>query len=57
VTASTLSLWLGPLLGLGAGLFVLYWRLKRMAQVPDATLAPAERERAARLLAGGEDTR
>ncbi len=55
--ASTLALWLGPLLLLAAGLFVLYRRLKRMAQVPDATLAPAERERAARLLAGGEDTR
>lgn len=54
---STLALWLGPLLLLAAGLFVLYRRLKRMAQVPDATLAPAERERAARLLAGGEDTR
>jgi cytochrome c-type biogenesis protein CcmH len=54
---STLALWLGPLLLLAAGLFVLYRRLKRMAQVPDSTLAPAERERAARLLAGGEDTR
>jgi cytochrome c-type biogenesis protein CcmH len=50
---TTLLLWLGPLLLVLAGLAVLYRRLKSVSRQPQADLSAADRERAARLLAGG----
>jgi cytochrome c-type biogenesis protein CcmH len=49
--ATTLLLWLGPLLLVLAGLIVLYRRLKNVSAQPPVDLSPAQRERAARLLA------
>jgi cytochrome c-type biogenesis protein CcmH/NrfF len=49
--ATTLLLWLGPLLLVLAGLIVLYRRLKNVSAQPPVELSPAEHERAARLLA------
>jgi len=49
--ATTLLLWLGPLLLVLAGLTVLYRRMKNVSMQSPVELSPAERERAARLLA------
>ena len=49
--ATTLLLWLGPLLLVLAGLIVLYRRLKNVSAQPPVDLSPAQRKRAARLLA------
>jgi cytochrome c-type biogenesis protein CcmH len=49
--ATTVLLWLGPLLLVLAGLAVLYRRLQNVRAQPPVELSPAERERAARLLA------
>lgn len=49
--AATLMLWLGPLLLVLTGLFVLYRRLKNVSAQSPVELSSAERERAARLLA------
>ena len=48
---TTLFLWLGPFLLVLAGLAVLYRRLRSVSRQPDSELSPADRERAARLLA------
>ncbi len=48
---TTLLLWLGPLLLVLAGLAVLYRRLKSVNRQPQTELSPADRDRAARLLA------
>lgn len=53
--ASTALLWLGPLLLLAGGLIVLYRRLKGQTRTADAELSAADRERAARLLAGDNE--
>jgi cytochrome c-type biogenesis protein CcmH len=54
--AVTVLLWLGPFLLMITGLAVLYRRIaRRRAQAPG--LSAAERERAARLLAEGEEGR
>jgi cytochrome c-type biogenesis protein CcmH len=50
--ASTLVLWLGPLLLLLVGLFALYRMLSRRTAAAEPRLTDAERERAARLLDG-----
>ncbi len=53
--ASTLLLWLGPLLLLAAGLFTLYLNLARR-RAPEKELSEAEHARAAKLLAAGSET-
>ncbi len=53
VKATTLLLWLGPLLLFAAGLLVLLRRLRRRS-APEPELSAAERERARKLLAGNE---
>jgi cytochrome c-type biogenesis protein CcmH len=52
--ATTLLLWLGPLLLLATGLVVLFWRLAHPRVKGDIEVAADERERARRLLAGSE---
>ena len=54
--ATTLVLWLGPLLLLAAGLFVLFRRLMRRRTVTETELSGAERERVAQLLAAENET-
>jgi cytochrome c-type biogenesis protein CcmH len=49
--ATTLLLWLGPLLLVLAGLTILYRRLRNVRAQAPVELSPADRERAARLLA------
>lgn len=49
--ATTLFLWLGPLLLLAAGFLVLFRKLARRRTVTETELSGAERERAAKLLA------
>ncbi len=53
--ASTLLLWLGPLLLLAAGLFTLFFNLTRR-RAPENELGEAEHARAAKLLAAGSET-
>jgi len=53
VKATTLALWLAPLLFLLLGLYLLYRRLKGMSSTAAAKLTAAEHERAATLLATG----
>jgi cytochrome c-type biogenesis protein CcmH len=52
--ATTMLLWLGPLLLLAAGLAILFRRLARPRVKSDAEITADERERARRLLAGNE---
>ncbi|MBM3359715.1 MAG: cytochrome c-type biogenesis protein CcmH [Betaproteobacteria bacterium] len=54
--ATTLLLWLGPLLLLLAGLATLFFRLARRRAATEVELTEAERERAARLLESGPET-
>ncbi len=54
--ATTLVLWLGPLLLLATGLFVLFRRLARRRPAAETELSGAERERAAKLLAADGET-
>jgi cytochrome c-type biogenesis protein CcmH len=51
---TTLLLWFGPLLLLAAGVIALFYRLARRRPSADAPLAPADAERARRLLEGQE---
>ena len=51
--ATTLALWLGPLLLLAAGLAALYHRLRRRRAAAEVELTEADHQRAERLLAGG----
>ena len=53
--ASTLLLWLGPLLLLAAGLFTLFFSLSRR-RAPENELGEAEHARAAKLLAADSET-
>ncbi len=53
--ASTLALWLGPMLLLAVGLVLLYRRLARRRSVEEGELSEAEHARAARLLGAGGD--
>lgn len=53
--ASTLLLWLGPLLLLAAGLFTLFFNLARR-RAPENELGEAEHARAAKLLAADSET-
>jgi cytochrome c-type biogenesis protein CcmH len=55
IKATTLLLWFGPLLLVIVGLLTLYRRLKAQASTEDPELSPAERERAARLLAADSE--
>jgi len=55
--AATFLLWFGPLLLLAAGLLVLLRRLLRRQPAQDVAMTPAERKRAADLLAGIEAER
>jgi cytochrome c-type biogenesis protein CcmH len=49
---TTLLLWFGPLLLLAAGIAALFYRLARRRRSDEAQLAPADEERARRLLEG-----
>jgi cytochrome c-type biogenesis protein CcmH len=51
---TTLLLWFGPLLLLAAGVIALFYRLSRRRPALDAQLAPADEERARRMLEGRE---
>jgi H+/Cl- antiporter ClcA len=53
--ASTLALWLGPLLLLGFGLALLFRRLARRRRAGEVELSEAEHARAADLLEAGGD--
>lgn len=55
IKASTVLLWLGPLLLLLGGLLVLYRLLKARNVTGDVELTAGDRARAARLLAGNEE--
>jgi cytochrome c-type biogenesis protein CcmH len=55
VKATTVALWLGPLILLLLGLHILYRRLKNMSSSVETQLTAAERERAAALLAGNKE--
>ncbi len=55
VKASTLLLWLGPLLLLAAGLFTLFFNLTRR-RAPENEPDEADRARAAKLLAADSET-
>jgi cytochrome c-type biogenesis protein CcmH len=55
VKATTVALWLGPLVLLLLGLHILYRRLKSMSSSAGTQLTTAERERAATLLAGNKE--
>ena len=52
--ATTLLLWLGPLLLLATGLAILFRRLARPRPAGGVEITAGERERARRLLSGGE---
>jgi cytochrome c-type biogenesis protein CcmH len=52
--ATTLLLWFGPLLLLAAGIAALFFRLARRRPPEQTPLAPADEERARRLLEGRE---
>ncbi len=54
--ASTVVLWLGPLLLLAVGLFVLFHRLTRRRKMAETELSGAEREQVAKLLAAENKT-
>ncbi len=53
--ASTLALWLGPMLLLAVGLVLLYRRLARRRSAEEGELSEAEHARAVRLLGAGGD--
>lgn len=53
--ATTVMLWLGPLLLLAAGLFTLFYKLARR-RAPENEPGEAERARAAQLLAAESET-
>ena len=55
--ATTFLLWFGPLLLLAAGSIVLLRRLLRRRPAEDIEMTPAERKRAAEILAGNEAER
>lgn len=55
--ATTLLLWLGPLLLVAAGLLILFRRLARRRVASGLELTPEEREQARKLLAGSETGR
>jgi len=57
VKATTLLLWFGPLLLLGAGFVVLLHRILRRRPVRDLEMTASEQKRAAELLAGNEAER
>jgi len=57
VKATTLLLWFGPLLLLGAGFVVLLHRILRRRPVQDLEMTASEQKRAAELLAGNEAER
>jgi len=54
---TTLLLWFGPLLLLGAGFVVLLRRILRRRPAQDLEMTASERKRAAELLAGNEAER
>lgn len=54
--ASTVVLWLGPLLLLAVGIFVLFHRLMRRRKMAETELSGAEREHVAQLLAAENKT-
>ncbi len=53
--ATTLLLWLGPLLLLAAGLAILFLRLRRPRHDGEAELTASQRDRARALLSGEEN--
>jgi cytochrome c-type biogenesis protein CcmH len=53
--AATLVLWFGPALLLAVGLYVLFTRVRRRRAAGEVELSAADRERAARLLAAGNE--
>jgi cytochrome c-type biogenesis protein CcmH len=55
VKATTALLWFGPILLVALGLVVLFVRLKRRRAVSDPELSAVDHERAARLLAPGNE--
>jgi len=57
VKATTLLLWFGPLLLLGAGFVVLLHRILRRRPAQDLEMTASEQKRAAELLAGNEAER
>jgi cytochrome c-type biogenesis protein CcmH len=56
VKATTMLLWFGPLLLLAVGIVVLFVRLRRRSAAVQPELSAGERERAARLLAAGDES-
>jgi cytochrome c-type biogenesis protein CcmH len=50
--STTFLLWFGPLLLALAGLVTLFYRLARRRRIGETELAPADEERARRLLEG-----
>lgn len=54
--ATTLVLWLGPLLLLAAGFFALFRRLARRRKAVEIELSAVDRERASKLLGVGGET-
>jgi len=54
---ATLLLWFGPALLLAIGLFVLFTRVRRRRAAGEPELSAGDRERAARLLAPGNEAR
>lgn len=55
--ATTLLLWLGPLLLLAAGLFALFYKLARRRGAAETELSADQHARAATLLAAGAETK
>ena len=55
--ATTLLLWLGPLLLLAAGLFALFYKLARRRSASETGLSADQQARAATLLAAGTATK
>ncbi len=54
--ATTLLLWLGPLILLATGLATLFFRLRRRRNAAEIRLSEAESARAAELLSAGTET-
>jgi cytochrome c-type biogenesis protein CcmH len=57
MTAATIVLWFGPALLLAVGLYLLFARVRRRRAVGETELSAADHERAARLLAAGNESR
>jgi len=57
VNGTTIALWIGPLLFVAAGLFLLFQRLKRAGESHEQTLSAVDHARAASLLGTGEEKR